>query len=120
MLEIQTKTEPQFSESSRATHSRYNNLNKLALFRMLNHDCDIHSKLQIMTQNSKNYFTLFKLLDSPTRPSTPQIVGKICSVFGRFSVVSYSLPYNETMMNECIGAHPKDYFVMDLLFGFHI
>ena len=87
---------------------------------MLNHDCDIHSKLQIMTQNSKNYFTLFKLLDSPTRPSTPQIVGKICSVFGRFSVVSYSLPYNETMMNECIGAHPKDYFVMDLLFGFHI
>ena len=45
MLEIQTKTEPQFSES-RATHSWYNNLNMMAFFRMLNHDCDIHSKLQ--------------------------------------------------------------------------
>ena len=65
--------------------------------------------------------SLFKLLDSPALLDlTPQIVGKICSVFGRFSVVSYSSPYNETMMNECIGAHPKDYFVMDLLFGFHI
>ena len=32
---------------SSVVHSRYNNLNKLlALFRMLNHDCDIHSKLQ--------------------------------------------------------------------------
>ena len=32
--------------SRRGPHILGNNLNKLAFFRMLNHDCDIHSKLQ--------------------------------------------------------------------------